>query len=306
MLSWNASTGATLYNIGRSTTSGGPYSTIASGTDTGYSDTNVTNGTTYYYVISATESGATSANSAEVSAMPSPGPPQPTGLSVVTGNGFVKLFWSQSTGATSYTVSRGITSGGPYSAIATPTGAPYTDNSVANGTTYYYVVSATDAAGTSANSAEISATPTAPPPPPTGLTATPGNAQIVLSWTASPGATSYIVGQGIKSGGPYTVVSSPTATTYTDTGLTNGTTYYYVVGAVNSSGTSANSNEASATPTSGPADVTVTIHPAHTKPISPHIYGINFDGSITGAPAHLFGDTSQRRGERSRLLEFGQ
>lgn len=286
-LSWNASTGATLYNIGRSTTSGGPYSTIASGTDTGYSDTSVTNGTTYYYVVSATESGATSANSAQVSATPSPGPPQPTGLSVVTGNGFVKLFWSQSVGATSYTVSRGTTSGGPYTAIGTPTTVPYIDNGVTNGTTYYYVVSATDAAGTSANSAEISATPIAPPPPPTGLTATAGNAQVVLSWNASAGATSYIVGQGTKSGGPYTVVSSPTSTTYTDTGLTNGTTYYYVVGAVSANGTSANSNEASATPTSGPADVTVTIDPAQTKPISPYIYGINSYSGVPGAPAHL-------------------
>ncbi len=287
LLSWNASTGATSYNVGRSTTSGGPYTTIATGSDISYTDTTVSNGTTYYYVVSASASGATSANSAQVSAMPSAGPPQPTGLSVLTGNGFVKLFWYQSTGATSYTVSRGITSGGPYTAIATPTGAPYTDNSVTNGTTYYYVVSATDTAGTSANSAEISATPTAPPPPPTGLTATAGNAQVVLSWTASPGATSYIVGQGTKSGGSYTVVSSPTGTTYTDTGLTNGTTYYYVVGAVNAGGTSANSNEAFATPTSGPADVTVILDPAQTKPISPYIYGINFYSGVTGAPAHL-------------------
>jgi hypothetical protein len=208
-------------------------------------------------------------------------------LSVVTGNGFVKLFWSQSVGATSYTVSRGTTSGGPYTAIGTPTTVPYIDNGVTNGTTYYYVVSATDAAGTSANSAEISATPIAPPPPPTGLTATAGNAQVVLSWNASAGATSYIVGQGTKSGGPYTVVSSPTTTTYTDTGLTNGTTYYYVVGAVSANGTSANSNQASATPTSGPADVTVTIDPAQTKPISPYIYGINSYSGVPGAPAHL-------------------
>lgn len=287
MLSWNASTGATSYNVGRNTTSGGPYTTIASGSGTSYTDTSVTNGTTYYYVISASASGATSGNSAQVSAMASAGPPQPTGLGVVTGNGFVKIFWSPSSGATSYTVSRGITSGGPYTAIATPTGAPYTDSGVTNGTTYYYVVSATDAAGTSPNSAEISATPIAPPLPPTGLTATAGNAQVVLSWTASAGATSYIVGQGIKSGGPYTVVSTPTSTTYTDTGLTNGTTYYYVVGAVNASGISANSNEVSATPVGAVVDVTITINPAQTKPISPYIYGINFYSGVTGPPSNL-------------------
>ena len=53
------------------------------------------------------------------------------------------------------------------------------------------------------------------------------------------------------SGGPYTTVASPTTTSYTDTGLSNGTTYYYVVAAVNSVGTSGNSNQASATPAGG-------------------------------------------------------
>src|SRR5579859_15309 len=118
MLSWNASTGATSYNVGRGTTSGGPYATIASGSDTNYTDTSVTNGTTYYYVISATDAGATSANCAQVSAMPALGPPQPTGLSAKGNNGSVNLFWSPSTGATSYNLSRGITSGGPYTLIA--------------------------------------------------------------------------------------------------------------------------------------------------------------------------------------------
>jgi fibronectin type 3 domain-containing protein len=50
------------------------------------------------------------------------------------------------------------------------------------------------------------------------------------------------------SGGPYTTVASPTSTTFTDTALTNGTTYYYVVTAVNSGGESGNSTETSATP----------------------------------------------------------
>jgi len=122
------------------------------------------------------------------------------------------------------------------------------------------------------------------------LTATPGNSEVTLSWMASAHAATYIVGRGLKSGGPYTVVSPPTlsATTYTDTGLTPGTTYYYVVGAVDADGgTSANSNEASATPTGMAADVTVTINPAQAKPISPYIYGINFYSGVTGPPSNL-------------------
>ncbi|MBO9598336.1 MAG: glycoside hydrolase family 6 protein [Cohnella sp.] len=90
------------------------------------------------------------------------------------------------------------------------------------------------------------------PAAPTGLTATAGNAQAALSWTASSGATSYTVKRATTSGGPYTTVATGvTATSYTNTGLTNGTTYYYVVSASNSAGESANSAQASATPTGG-------------------------------------------------------
>ncbi|MBI3722002.1 MAG: fibronectin type III domain-containing protein, partial [Fimbriimonas ginsengisoli] len=118
-----------------------------------------------------------------------------------------------------------------------------------NGTTYYYVVTSVNSAGESGNSNEASATPNVTiPPAPTGLKATAGNAQVALSWTASSGATSYNVKRATVSGGPYTTVGSPTTTSFTNTGLTNGTTYYFVVSAVNSAGESGNSNQASATP----------------------------------------------------------
>src|SRR5262249_453077 len=90
--------------------------------------------------------------------------------------------------------------------------------------------------------------------PPSSLTATAGNAQVALSWSASIGASSYIVKRATVSGGPYVAVGCPTSTTtYNDTGLTNGTAYYYVVAAVYSGGpvaggASADSSEASATP----------------------------------------------------------
>ena len=90
---------------------------------------------------------------------------------------------------------------------------------------------------------------TSPPAAPTGLTATAGDAQVALTWNASATASSYKVKRATTSGGPYTVVATPTTTSHTDTGLTNGTTYYYVVSAVNASGESANSSQVSATPT---------------------------------------------------------
>jgi predicted peptidase len=82
---------------------------------------------------------------------------------------------------------------------------------------------------------------------PTDLSATGGNLQVALSWTASIGAASYNVKRSTASGGPYTTVTNVTSTTFTDTGLANGTMYYYVVTAVNVSGESPNSNQAGAT-----------------------------------------------------------
>ena len=90
--------------------------------------------------------------------------------------------------------------------------------------------------------------PTAPPAP-TGLAATPGNAQVSLSWNASTGAASYNLLRSGVSGGPYSQIATGLATTsFTNTGLTNGQTYYYVVQAQNSAGTSPYSSQASATP----------------------------------------------------------
>src|SRR5579872_6430333 len=85
-------------------------------------------------------------------------------------------------------------------------------------------------------------------PVPTGLAATGGDAQVTLTWAASMGATGYNVKRATKTGGPYTQIATPTATNYTDSTVTNGTTYFYVVSANNLAGQSANSTEASATP----------------------------------------------------------
>src|SRR5499427_1440989 len=242
-LSWSASSGATSYNVKRSTTSGGPYTTIASPTTSSYTDTGVTNGTTYYYVVSAVNTAGQSANSGQVSATPQPAvPATPTNLAATAGNGQVGLSWSASSGATSYNVKRSTTSGGPYTTIASPTTSSYTDTGVTNGTTYYYVVSAVNTAGESSNSSQVSATPqVGVAPAPTNVTGTGGNGQVVLSWSASSGARSYNVKRSTTSGGPYTTIASPTTSSYTDTGVTNGTTYYYVVSAVNTAGQSANS-----------------------------------------------------------------
>jgi photosystem II stability/assembly factor-like uncharacterized protein len=91
--------------------------------------------------------------------------------------------------------------------------------------------------------------PNQPPFTPANPTATPSNAAVLLSWNHAVGADSYLIKRSTVSGGSYTTIASGvTATSYLDTGLVNGTTYYYVVAAANAYGVSSNSVEVSAIP----------------------------------------------------------
>ncbi len=89
------------------------------------------------------------------------------------------------------------------------------------------------------------------PDTPTGLAAVAGNSQVTLTWNASTNADNYNLARSITNGGPYGIVgSSLTVPAFTDTGVTNGTLYYYVVSSVNPVGQSGNSVQVSALPTS--------------------------------------------------------
>ena len=285
-LAWSASSGATSYNVKRATTSGGPYTLVSAPTANSFTDTGLVASTTYFYVVSAVNASGESANSMQVSATTnSPVPAVPTGLLATAGNQQVALLWSASSSATSYKVKRATTSGGPFNLVGTPTATNFTDIGLTDGTTYFYVVSAVNASGESANSSQVSAIPLPPAPAvPTGLAATAGKEQVALSWSASSGATSYNIKRATTTGGPFGVVGTSTVTSFSDTGLTDGTTYFYVVSAVNSSGESFDSAQVSATPANIQADVTITIDPTKTHPISPWIYGINSFSSIPNAP----------------------
>ncbi len=250
-LNWNPVPGSTSFNVKRGTVSGGPYSTIASPATNSHDDTTAVNGTTYYYVVSAVGPGGEGPNSTEVSATPAPAPtvpPAPANLVATPGNNTVGLTWDTTPTALTYNVKRATVAGGPYTPIATgvvPTN--YSDNTAVNGTTYYYVVSATNAQGEGADSNEASATPAAAGAGPTGLTAAAGNATVLLNWNTVPGATLYNVKRATVAGGPYAPAGTSPTPTFTDNTVVNGTTYYYVVSAIVGSET-ADSNEVSVTP----------------------------------------------------------
>jgi fibronectin type 3 domain-containing protein len=204
-------------------------------------------------------------------------PPIPTGFTATAGDTKVGLQWWAATGATSYHLKRSTTSGGPYTQIAAPTYAGYTDVGVKNGTTYFYVVSAVNAGGESGNSAQVSAKPAAAvtaTPGPTGLSATAGDGQVGLRWSSITGATSYHVKRATVSGGPYVQVAAPWWNGYTDVGADNGTTYFYVVSAMTAKGESANSAQVSAKPTA-PTGSTSTTTSGSTGSLPPSFFGLS-------------------------------
>lgn len=258
-LSWtDNSTNENNFIVARSTVSGGPYTDIATlpPNTTSFNNTNLTFGTTYYYVVRAVNDGGTSANSAQASATTFTPPLAPTNLIATNKNpGQIHLSWlDNSSNETNFVVARSLIGGGPYTDIASlpANSTNYVDTGLNNGTTYYYVVRAQGATGVSPNSNQASATTMpSPPSPPGGLTATAvSSTQINLAWTDnSPNEEAFIVARSLVNGGPYTDIATlPTGTvSYSNTNLTPNTTYYYVVRAVNGGGASPNSNQASAT-----------------------------------------------------------
>jgi len=168
-------------------------------------------------------------------------PSAPTGLAATGLDGQIALNWAASSGASTYNVKRSTTNGGPYTTVKNGAATTsYTDTGLTNGTTYYYVVSAVNSAGESANSAQASATPRASAPAaPTQLKATGGKNKITLGWTQSTSGniSKNRIYRSTASAGPFTLLQEINpGTSATDSAVTSRKTYYYVVTAVTTSG----------------------------------------------------------------------
>ncbi|MDH5217554.1 MAG: hypothetical protein OEX19_07655, partial [Gammaproteobacteria bacterium] len=251
-LSWSSATDADSWNIYKYDTSTWTYSLLISGvTGTSYVDTGLTNGTYYNYKLNAVNLAGESTGAVYASGLPLPPPPtNPANLIGTPGFGSVSLTWNAnpvSEAVTSYTVYRSTTSGVYGVAYATGLTSPaFTDFKATYGATYYYQVTATNMGGEGTPSTETGILPLLPAP---HLSAESGDAQTVLSWNALSGVSQYDVYRSETRGTYGAVLATITAgTTYTDTTVINGTTYYYIVTATDITGTSPNSNEVRANP----------------------------------------------------------
>jgi len=189
-------------------------------------------------------------------ASPTSIPFPPTGLSATAGNGQVSIAWNNIASATSYNIywstNTGVTK--TTGTMISNVSSPYVQTGLANGITYYYVVTAVNNYGESAESSQVSGAPGSVSNPPTGVTASPGNGQVIIAWNSVTGAIAYNIYWSTTTGltkATGTKISSVTSP-YIHTGLTNGTTYYYVVTAVNSYGEGPESSQVSAAPGTAP------------------------------------------------------
>lgn len=261
-IQWPAVVDATSYNVYWSET---PLVSTADAqviTDvvSPYVHSGLTNGKLYYYAVTAVGAGGESPISMEVGAAPvAPRPAAPVTVNATAGNGAVTLSWTAVPRAESYNLywsaSGNVTPGG--TGVTKIGGIPTTSFahvSLDNLSSYHYVVTAVADGVESVVSAEVAATPMPPSPgAPATLTATAGDASVLLAWSPSLDAISYTVywseTAGVVPGGTgVTAIPGLTTTSYAHTGLSNGTTYHYVVTATGPGGESAPSAEVAARP----------------------------------------------------------
>jgi hypothetical protein len=219
------------------------------GTILTYEDPNTTPGTLYHYSVAAINERGVGDACTPVSAEPYGPPGQPLDLAAVPGDGKVMITWSapSSDGAsaiTGYIVLRGDTPEHLAQVALLGNVMVYQDRDVVNMQTYHYAVQAINKAGRGAMSATAEATPleaeTVPGKVRTLLAEADGT-KVMVTWTV-PGddggspVTGYVVMRGVSQDGMVTVADLDIVTSWTDTGLERGETYYYSVYARNAVG----------------------------------------------------------------------
>jgi fibronectin type 3 domain-containing protein len=176
-------------------------------------------------------------------------PAAPTGVTATAvSSSSIRISWNAVSGADEYNVYRSTSSSGTYSYRGYTRSTSYTDSGLSSGTTYYYRVTAENDNGESAQSSSVSATTSSSssgskPSAPTGVTATAqSSSSIRITWNSVSGASRYIIYRSSTASGSYSNVGYISSTSFTNTGLSADTTYYYRVSAENNNGESAQSS----------------------------------------------------------------
>ena len=241
-LKWDKVAGAAKYEVYRARSLNGDYIKYSTVTGTSYTNTSyIENGNTYYYKVRALDANGTAgAWSSIVSVTYKQTLPAPTVTGGNDSQGRPTLTWKAVTGAAKYEVYRARSRSGEYIKYSTVTGTSYTNTSyIENGNTYYYRVRALGSDGTAGpDSTPVSVTYKAPFGAPLVTGSKDSQGRPALKWDKVTDAAKYEVYRARSKDGTYSLMSTQSATGYTNTSyLANGTTYYYKVRALKANGT---------------------------------------------------------------------
>ena len=224
-----------------------------------YNDKGLNNGQPFYYSVCAENAVGNGPLTEILEAIPLALPDAPGDLIAETGDGSITISWLRpvhdgGTEVTHYIIYRGMDDGS-LERINTVAKArfTYTDEDLVGGTTYHYAVAALTLAGEGSLSIVASATPFGPPGPPISIEAILGDSEVRLSWSApeNDGASDiegYVIFRGTSTADLTELVQLGDVTSYLDTSVTNGQTYYYTVAAINEAGPGDHTDPVSATP----------------------------------------------------------
>ena len=239
-ITWDEVEFAEKYHVYRATSKTGEFKHLKTTTSTSFTDTSATAGKVYYYKVRAiTGTGYKTAFSTPVYLRCDLKRPT-VEVANVASSGLPRLSWSAVSGAEKYLVYRRSADESSYTRIASTTSVTYTDKTAEVGTKYYYKVMAVheNTAANSAKSAAVSSTCDLARPV-VNIKLSSGNPR--LTWDKIDGAEKYYVYRATSKSGDYIrIKTTKTATSFTDTDVTSGKTYYYRVKAIHSN-TAANS-----------------------------------------------------------------
>lgn len=269
-LSWNPPTSnggipVHTYDIYRTTDIGNPFTLIDHNSSlTGYLDSSVINGYTYYYRVTGKHDFLVSDISNTFQITPVGPSTPPLGLIASFGDGSVTLNWSAplSDGGfaiTNYNIQRSQVQGGPYSFVASSASLSYMDNTVINGETYYYVITGESSAGESEISNEQRITLLLVPDAPINLQITTGNHYVYITWSEPDDKGNPILNYTVYRAEPYKryeVVAYTTNLFFNDTSVLNSVEYNFVISANNTIGESSYSTIAVGIPADKPSEPT--------------------------------------------------
>ena len=173
----------------------------------------------------------------------------------------IKLSWKAVQGASGYMIYRATSSGGAYSKLKTQTGTSFRDSGLTTGKTYYYKVRAYQESESATMYSQYTAVKSAKPIPatPSVRAVSAGYNSIKLSWKAIKGASGYTIYRATSSGGAYSKLKAQTGTSFTDSSLTTGKTYYYKVRAYRKSDSTTTYGSYSAVKSAKPVPAVPTV-----------------------------------------------